>query len=168
MTSQAEARVSRASLVTVHRGRKHQTTGYVDYTVHILKYIVHTHSTQTDYTLLHSINAYSWLHELLLALQIPFVGQVRMSSSRRNQQTRLNLTPLPSSSPVPSGLPEQIQARAANVRYDSSGSPTKKRRVDLRVSGQSKLNFQGNAQQYADLPTPEPSSQAEVLPEQGQ
>ncbi|KAL8966695.1 MAG: hypothetical protein Q9183_003253 [Haloplaca sp. 2 TL-2023] len=92
-----------------------------------------------------------------------------MSSSSRKKQTRLNLTPLPSSSPVPSGLPEQIQTRAANVRYDSSGSPTKKRRVNLGVSGQSKLNFQGNAQNNADeaLPTPEPSSQAEVQPEQG-
>ncbi|KAL8730340.1 MAG: hypothetical protein Q9166_004105 [cf. Caloplaca sp. 2 TL-2023] len=93
-----------------------------------------------------------------------------LRNSRRKQQTRLSFNPLPTSSPVASGLPEQLQSQAAAVRYDTMESPTKKRRL-RSASGQVKLGFEilvpatGSHQRARDkfaLPTPEPSSQIEV------
>lgn len=99
------------------------------------------------------------------------------SSSSTRKQTRLSFSPLPSSSPAASDLPEQIQNRAAAVRYDAFGSPTKKRRIVPPRSGQGKLDFEsrmpikkhygGSDDASAPLPTPEPSSQVEVKQEEG-
>ena len=51
-------------------------------------------------------------------------------STRKKRQTQLSFSPFPSSSPAASRNPEQIQRRAASVRYDSDmASPTKRRRV---------------------------------------
>ncbi|KAL9018032.1 MAG: hypothetical protein Q9185_004634 [Variospora sp. 1 TL-2023] len=98
---------------------------------------------------------------------------VSLRSSKRKQQTRLSFTPLPSSSPTPSDLPESIQTRAANIRYDATASPTKKRRLGtaptLSSSRHIDLNLtasaaKGSARGTA-LPTPEPSSQLEAKQE---
>ncbi|KAL8978096.1 MAG: hypothetical protein Q9205_006241 [Flavoplaca limonia] len=89
---------------------------------------------------------------------------VTLRNSGRKQQTRLSFNPLPTSSPAASALPEQIQNRAAAVRYDTMGSPTKKRR--LRPSpAQAKLVIDtvSSASNKAALPTPEPSSQIEAI-----
>ncbi|KAK6438420.1 hypothetical protein LTR95_005373 [Oleoguttula sp. CCFEE 5521] len=50
----------------------------------------------------------------------------------RKRQARLNLTPLPSSSPASKGYHQQIQERAAAVDYE--GSPAKRRKVLEDVS----------------------------------
>ncbi|KAL8644526.1 MAG: hypothetical protein Q9210_007209 [Variospora velana] len=98
---------------------------------------------------------------------------VSLRSSKRKQQTRLNFTPLPSSSPATSDLPEYIQTRAANIRYDATASPTKKRRLGTAATLPSSRHFnfdlnasatKGSAQETA-LPTPEPSSQLEAKQE---
>ncbi|KAL9583884.1 MAG: hypothetical protein Q9212_002448 [Teloschistes hypoglaucus] len=91
-------------------------------------------------------------------------------SSRKTgpKQTRLSLTPLPSSSPAASGLNQQVQNRAAAVRFGADGSPTKKRRVVLsQSSGQTRLDYgpieSSRTSADADatlLPTPIPSSQS--------
>ncbi|KAL8644029.1 MAG: hypothetical protein Q9226_007974, partial [Calogaya cf. arnoldii] len=95
---------------------------------------------------------------------------VTLRSSGRKQQTRLSFNPLPTSSPAASGLHEQIQHRAAAVRYDTMASPTKKRRLRSH-SGQAKLDFDAapshitnhlTASNKMALPTPEPSSQIEA------
>ncbi|KAL9000346.1 MAG: hypothetical protein Q9169_001063 [Polycauliona sp. 2 TL-2023] len=83
---------------------------------------------------------------------------VSLRSSQRKQQTRLSFNPLPTSSPAASGLPEQIQSRAAAVRYGNIASPSKKRRL-RSSSGQAKLDFDVGSKV---LPTPEPSSQVEA------
>ncbi|KAL8880134.1 MAG: hypothetical protein Q9192_008085, partial [Flavoplaca navasiana] len=86
---------------------------------------------------------------------------VTLRNSGQKQQTRLSFNPLPTSSPSASALPEQIQNRAAAVRYDTMGSPTKKRR--LRSSpAQAKLVID-TVSNKAALPTPEPSSQIEAI-----
>ncbi|KAK6400670.1 hypothetical protein LTR95_019283, partial [Oleoguttula sp. CCFEE 5521] len=51
----------------------------------------------------------------------------------RKRQAKLNLTPLPSSSPASKGYHQQIQERAAAVDYE--GSPAKRRKVLEDVSG---------------------------------
>ncbi|KAL8897309.1 MAG: hypothetical protein Q9207_007274 [Kuettlingeria erythrocarpa] len=92
---------------------------------------------------------------------------VSSRSSQHRQQTRLNFAPLPSSSPLASDLPQYVQSKAANIRYDWTASPTKKRRLApasasgsgrhhvLEVSVPTAHGFgEGTA-----LPTPEPSSQ---------
>ncbi|KAL8637958.1 MAG: hypothetical protein Q9228_004839 [Teloschistes exilis] len=90
-----------------------------------------------------------------------------MSLSTRKKQTRLSLTPLPSSSPGALGLNEKMQNRAAAVRFSPEGSPTKKRRVVLPPSsGQTRLD-DGQTESLKNsadadptlLPTPIPSSQ---------
>ncbi|KAL8846427.1 MAG: hypothetical protein Q9221_008487 [Calogaya cf. arnoldii] len=95
---------------------------------------------------------------------------VTLRSSGRKQQTRLSFNPLPTSSPAASDLNEQIQHRAAAVRYDTMASPTKKRRLRSH-SGQVKLDFNAAPSQITShstasnkmaLPTPEPSSQIEA------
>lgn len=99
-------------------------------------------------------------------------------STRKKRQTQLSFTPLPSSSPAMSQVPEQIQHRAASVRYDSdAASPTKKRRVGkdspnkLASSPVAKSMFGGKKVQVViespskkpgQLPTPAASSQLEV------
>ena len=99
-------------------------------------------------------------------------------STRKKRQTQLSFTPLPSSSPALSQVPEQIQQRAASVRYDSdAASPTKKRRVgkdspnELASSPLAKSMFGGKKVQVViespskkpgQLPTPAASSQLEV------
>ncbi|KAI4265686.1 MAG: hypothetical protein L6R35_007064 [Caloplaca aegaea] len=98
---------------------------------------------------------------------------VSLRSSKRKQQTRLAFTPLPSSSPTPSDLPGYIQTRAANIHYDATASPTKKRRLGTAptLSGSRHIDFdltaaaaKGSARATA-LPTPEPSSQLEAKQE---
>ncbi|KAL8770849.1 MAG: hypothetical protein Q9209_003500 [Squamulea sp. 1 TL-2023] len=97
---------------------------------------------------------------------------VSLRSSRRKQQTRLSFNPLPTSSPAASALPEQIQSRAAAVRYDTTVSPTKKRRL-LSSSGQAKLDFDSTSRvgdkshSKVALPTPEPSSQIDAEHQHG-
>ena len=99
-------------------------------------------------------------------------------STRKKRQTQLSFTPLPSSSPAVSQYPEQVQQRAASVRYDSdAASPTKKRRVGkdsfnkLASSPVGKSMFGGkNVQVVIESPskkpgqlaTPAASSQLEV------
>ena len=99
-------------------------------------------------------------------------------SSRKKRQTQLSFTPLPSSSPALSQYPEQVQQRAASVRYDSdAASPTKKRRVGndspnkFASSSLEKPMFGGKKVQVViespskkpgQLPTPAASSQLEV------
>ena len=70
--------------------------------------------------------------------------------SLRKKQTKLALTPLPSSSPASSKYPPQVREKAASVRYDSP-SPSKKRRVTAASSKAEVSN--------APLLTPLPSSQ---------
>ncbi|KAL8801547.1 MAG: hypothetical protein Q9182_004389 [Xanthomendoza sp. 2 TL-2023] len=84
---------------------------------------------------------------------------VSLRSSGRKQQTRLSFNPLPTSSPAAADLPKQIQSRAAAVRYDHVGSPTKKRRL-RSSSRQTELDFKSGLP-APELPTPEPSSQVE-------
>ncbi|KAL8712139.1 MAG: hypothetical protein Q9220_003573 [cf. Caloplaca sp. 1 TL-2023] len=93
------------------------------------------------------------------------------SRSSRRRQTRLTFNPLPTSSPARSDLPEQLQTRAAAIRYDTVLSPSKRKRVLTDSSGQAKLNFASKdasrkskriAGFEALLPTPEPSSQVEA------
>lgn len=100
---------------------------------------------------------------------------VSLRSSKRKQQTRLNFTPLPSSSPTPSDLPQHRRTKAANVRYDSMASPTKKRRLGdaSTLPSSRRLNIevtapaaQGSGQEMG-LPTPEPSSQMEAKQDHG-
>ena len=99
-------------------------------------------------------------------------------SARKKRQTQLSFTPLPSSSPALSQYPEQIQQRAASVRYDSDAArPTKKRRVGqdspnkLVSSPLEKSMFGGKkvrvviespSKKTGQLPTPAASSQLEV------
>ena len=99
-------------------------------------------------------------------------------SSRKKRQTQLSFSPLPSSSPALSQFPEQVQQRAASVRYDSdAASPTKKRRVGkdtpdkLASSPPGKSMFGGKkvhvviespSKKSGQLPTPAASSQLEV------
>nr|POF14320.1 uncharacterized protein c17h9.06c [Quercus suber] len=54
----------------------------------------------------------------------------QMARSKRNYQSRLTFTPLPSSSPASKGYPQQVRDRAAAVSFESSPSPAKRRRVD--------------------------------------
>ncbi|KAL9001827.1 MAG: hypothetical protein Q9188_005215 [Gyalolechia gomerana] len=95
-------------------------------------------------------------------------------SSKKKQQTRLSFTPLPSSSPAATDLPEHTQTRIANVRYDLMASPTKKRRLAPPSSGTSELGFRVNVPAANDstiggaLPTPEPSSQIQAGHEDAQ
>ena len=104
------------------------------------------------------------------------MSQLR-KSTRKKRQTQLSFTPLPSSSPALSQYPEQVQQRAASVRYDSDASPTKKRRVGkdssniLASSPPAKSTFGGkNVQVVIESPsknprqlaTPAASSQLEV------
>lgn len=51
------------------------------------------------------------------------------SSRKRQKQTRLAFTPLPSSSPASSSYNKQIRDRAAAVGYEGSPSPAKRRKV---------------------------------------
>ena len=99
-------------------------------------------------------------------------------STRKKRQTQLSFTPVPSSSPALSQYPEQVQQRAASVRYDSdAASPTKKRRVGnnslnkLASSPVVKSMFGGKKVQAViespskkpgQLPTPAASSQLEA------
>ena len=99
-------------------------------------------------------------------------------SSRKKRQTQLSFTPLPSSSPALSQYPEQIQQRAASVRYDSdAASPTKKRRVgkgspyksassplEKSMFGGKKVQVvvESPSKKPGQLPTPAASSQLEV------
>lgn len=95
------------------------------------------------------------------------------SSKKKQQQTRLSFTPLPSSSPAATDLPEHTQTRIANVRYDLMASPTKKRRLAPPSSGTSELGFPVNVPAANEstiggaLPTPEPSSQIQAGHEDG-
>ncbi|GAB7357767.1 hypothetical protein MBLNU459_g0417t1 [Dothideomycetes sp. NU459] len=52
-----------------------------------------------------------------------------MGSSRRNKQTQLSFTPLPSSSPASAAYNQQVRDRAAAVRFDGSPSPAKRRKI---------------------------------------
>ncbi|KAK5119008.1 hypothetical protein LTR62_000219 [Meristemomyces frigidus] len=73
-----------------------------------------------------------------------------MPRSNRAKQTRLEFTPLPSSSPAAKGYPKQIQERAAAVGYlGSSGSPAKKHKVQKDGLGSAQLDGANE-----DLPTP--------------
>ncbi|KAL8626613.1 hypothetical protein Q9189_007689 [Teloschistes chrysophthalmus] len=64
------------------------------------------------------------------------------SREKKNKQTHISLDPLHSSSPGASELNEQLQSRAAAVRFGADGSPSKKRRVLLPPSsGQTRLDF---------------------------
>ena len=97
-----------------------------------------------------------------------------MSQSRRStrikRQTQLTFSPLPPSSPAASQYHDQIQRRAAAVRYGDASTPTKRRRVTGVgvTSSPLKLAFEKQKVQVVvsspsneshQLPTPAPSSQ---------
>ena len=63
-----------------------------------------------------------------------------MPGPSRKRQTRLTFSPLPSSSPAAAKYPEQVQERAASVRYDASAHPSKKRRLGDGSSGRGLLS----------------------------
>ena len=113
------------------------------------------------------------------------MSQLR-KSTRKKRQTQLSFTALPSSSPAASQYPDQIQQRAASVRYDDSmASPTKKRRVggstpigspSSRVSSNGGSPLKSRKVQVVlpspskipdQLPTPAASSQVEMEKEPG-
>lgn len=96
-------------------------------------------------------------------------------STRKKRQTQLSFSPLPTSSPAATQYPEQIQRRAAAVRYDSDMSPTKKRRVADHstyklpfspISSAEKHKLQvvipSPSKSFEQLPTPAASSQVRV------
>ena len=110
-----------------------------------------------------------------------------MPRPRKKRQTRLTFSPLPSSSPAASSYPNQVQERAASVRYDKDGRPAKKRRLDGTSSSQpsafssspvihtnprvvvkspskgASISKQPSIFSGAALPTPAPSSQVEDM-----
>ncbi|KAK3679990.1 hypothetical protein LTR78_000367 [Recurvomyces mirabilis] len=73
-----------------------------------------------------------------------------MPRSTRAKQSRLEFTPLPSSSPAAEGYHKQIQDRAAAVGYIESGSSSAKRRKVHNDDGLSKVQPGANG----DMPTP--------------
>ena len=92
-------------------------------------------------------------------------------------------SPLPSSSPAASDYPDQVQRRAAAVRYDQSPSPSKKRRTTNALpqgtvltpvesqSFQTPTKPRRGIASFSDepqLPTPLASSQAAVDDETSQ
>ncbi|KAL2048305.1 hypothetical protein N7G274_000216 [Stereocaulon virgatum] len=97
-------------------------------------------------------------------------------STRKKRQTQLSFSPLPSSSPAASQYPDQIQPRAASVRYDNDGSsPVKRRRVENAFSnnvagplaksaiGQKlRLVVESPNNRVGQLPTPAASSQVDA------
>lgn len=87
-------------------------------------------------------------------------------SSRKKRQTQLSFSPLPSSSPAASQYPEQIQQRAAAIRYDSDASPTKKRRIAIQSHHKPPSGTFGPRQQRIQImiPSPSPSKTYEQLP----
>ncbi len=105
------------------------------------------------------------------------MSQLR-KSTRKKRQTQLSFSPLPSSSPAVSQFPEQVQQRAASVRYDSDAtSPTKKRRlgndstnkvassplVNSKLGGKKvQVVIESPSNKPGQLPTPAASSQLEV------
>ena len=105
------------------------------------------------------------------------MSQIR-KSTRKKRQTQLSFSPLPSSSPAVSQYPEQVQQRAASVRYDSdAASPTKKRRVgndsldkfasspvamSMFEGQQVQSSIESPSKKPGQLPTPAPSSQLEA------
>ena len=107
-------------------------------------------------------------------------------SNRKKRQTQLSFTPLPSSSPAASQYPEQVQRRAASVRYENTlMSPTKKRRIggfEPKGSPPSQASSNGGSpfgsQRFQvvipspskspnHLPTPAASSQVELDKDSG-
>ncbi len=107
-------------------------------------------------------------------------------STRKKRQTQLSFTPLPSSSPAASHYPEQIQTRAASVRYDDRMStPTKRRRIGGSITvgspfsrassnggspfGSQKVQVMISSPRKSSdqLPTPAASSQVEADKEPG-
>lgn len=84
-------------------------------------------------------------------------------SSRRKRQTRLNFTPLPSSSPAATHLSPQYRDRAAANTYDGHPSPLKRQRLRETNTQDPISDIDNNtASGKGDLqalPTPEPSSQ---------
>lgn len=108
----------------------------------------------------------------------PLTMSAPRKSIRKKRQIQLSFSPPPSSSPVASRYPDQIQRRAASVRYDSDGSsPAKRRRMEdsspnkMTSSPLAKSIFGGQniqvvvespSKRSAQLPTPAASSQVEV------
>ena len=107
-------------------------------------------------------------------------------SARKKRQTQLTFTPLPSSSPAAKDYPDQVQQRAAVVRYDENmSSPTKKRRLfavsspDVPGSspqaskgrtreGQAQVQMvESPSRKPSQLPTPVASSQVEPADVEG-
>lgn len=84
-------------------------------------------------------------------------------SSRRKRQTRLNFTPLPSSSPAVTHHSPQYRDRAAANTYDGHSSPLKRQRL-RETNTQDPISDIDNDTALGKgdlqaLPTPEPSSQ---------
>ncbi|KAF1345745.1 hypothetical protein BDV97DRAFT_358977 [Delphinella strobiligena] len=80
------------------------------------------------------------------------------SSRKRQKQTRLAFTPLPSSSPASSSYNKQIRDRAAAVGYEGSPSPAKRRKVRDASGVASSLRVATEADGNKDTsmqPTPE-------------
>ena len=92
----------------------------------------------------------------------------RTRNSIGKRQTRLAFTPLPSSSPAAKNYPDQIQQRAAAVRYEDPTSPS--RRLRSKQLLPSDLTLDGgniSSVEKMTLPTPAASSQANCRDELG-
>ena len=142
--------------------------------------------------------SFSWLSLLIAevqALKYPDLSAMAPPRrSRRARQTQLTFSPLPTSSPGVSDYSEQVQRRAAAVRFEDSPSPEKRRKLSVaspsevnvrpskgRLAKQSQLSSGSrlssgpvtrsgqsrHRSKDAALPTPAASSQAEQAGEPG-
>ena len=73
----------------------------------------------------------------------------RRTFRSRKQQTRLEFSPLPSSSPAKDKYNQAVQSRLANIRYDGAASPARVASPDREMVDRA----------VTSLPTPQPSSQ---------
>ena len=78
----------------------------------------------------------------------------RRTLRSEKKQSRLQFSPLPSSSPVRDGYSDALQDKLPNVRYKTERRNGASRREEIQLSLQA-------------LPTPEPSSQPHVETENG-
>lgn len=110
-----------------------------------------------------SINQEPIVKPFQLRFRYADMSQLRRSF-RKKRQTQLSFSPLPSSSPAASQYPEQIQQRAAAIRYDSDISPTKKRRIAIQSQHKSPISSSGPRQQKIQIVIPSPIKTREQLP----
>ncbi|TKX22113.1 hypothetical protein C1H76_5746 [Elsinoe australis] len=81
-----------------------------------------------------------------------------MTRSARKRQTRLEFTPLPSSSPAAASYHRQIRDRAAAVGYEGSPNPAKRRKITGVTASQERSNDGDHSAAADHLPTPDASN----------